>query len=105
MPHSLASPGKRFVEGRRHILNKWSTCSKRDNPRLNRSAIVVPIGRCGRLPLGDRPAFRETSAVHDEIAVNRIDDLWTATERLRALEEAAPVGIVALDRDGRITIW
>jgi len=31
--------------------------------------------------------------------------LWTATERLRALEEAAPVGIVALDQDGRIMIW
>jgi PAS domain S-box-containing protein len=31
--------------------------------------------------------------------------LWDATERLRALEEAAPVGIVALDQDGRVTIW
>ncbi len=31
--------------------------------------------------------------------------LWTATERLRVLEEAAPVGIIALDLDGRITIW
>ncbi len=31
--------------------------------------------------------------------------LWTATERLRVLEEAAPVGIIALDLEGRITIW
>ena len=31
--------------------------------------------------------------------------LWTATERLRALEEAAPVGIVAFDLEGRVTIW
>jgi two-component system cell cycle sensor histidine kinase/response regulator CckA len=33
------------------------------------------------------------------------DALWTATERLRAVEEAAPIGIVALDLDGRVTIW
>jgi PAS domain S-box-containing protein len=31
--------------------------------------------------------------------------LWNATERLRALEEAAPVGIVAFDLEGRVTIW
>src|SRR6267142_4150154 len=31
--------------------------------------------------------------------------LWTATERLRALEEGAPAGIVALDKNGRVTIW
>jgi PAS domain S-box-containing protein len=31
--------------------------------------------------------------------------LWNATDRLRALEEAAPVSIVAFDRDGRVTIW
>ena len=31
--------------------------------------------------------------------------LWSATERLRAVEEAAPVGIVALDQDGRVTMW
>ncbi len=31
--------------------------------------------------------------------------LWNATERLRALEEAAPVGVVALDDHGRVMIW
>jgi len=31
--------------------------------------------------------------------------LWNVTERLRALEEAVPVSIVALDQDGRVTIW
>ena len=31
--------------------------------------------------------------------------LWNATERLRALEEAAPVAIVALDRDRRVVMW
>ena len=31
--------------------------------------------------------------------------LWTATERLRALEEAAPAGLVALDLSGRVTMW
>ena len=31
--------------------------------------------------------------------------LWNATERLRALEEAAPAGIVAFDLEGRVTIW
>lgn len=43
---------------------------------------------------------------------NRVTDpskadevLWTATERLRAIEEAAPVGIIALDQNERITIW
>src|SRR5580704_2082781 len=33
------------------------------------------------------------------------DALWTAAERLRAIEEAAPVSIIALDERGRITIW
>jgi two-component system, cell cycle sensor histidine kinase and response regulator CckA len=31
--------------------------------------------------------------------------LWNATERLRAMEEAAPAGIVAFDLEGRVTIW
>ena len=31
--------------------------------------------------------------------------LWTAKERLRAIEEAAPVSIVALDQNDRVTIW
>ena len=31
--------------------------------------------------------------------------LWTAKERLRAIEEAAPVSIVALDQRDRVTIW
>ena len=33
------------------------------------------------------------------------DALWDANERLRAIEEAAPEGIVALDSHGHVTIW
>jgi PAS domain S-box-containing protein len=51
--------------------------------------------------------------VHDEIeppacaqrAPTTLEALRTATERLRALEEAAPAGIVALDLDGCVTMW
>jgi PAS domain S-box-containing protein len=31
--------------------------------------------------------------------------LWAATERLRALEEAAPAAVMAVDQNERITIW
>jgi two-component system, cell cycle sensor histidine kinase and response regulator CckA len=55
----------------------------------------------------------ERPAVHDEIETpasvqgsrTTSEALWTATERLRALEEAAPAGIVALDLNGRVTMW
>jgi two-component system cell cycle sensor histidine kinase/response regulator CckA len=51
--------------------------------------------------------------VHDETetpawvqaAPTASEALWTATERLRALEEAAPAGLVALDLNGRVTMW
>jgi two-component system, cell cycle sensor histidine kinase and response regulator CckA len=33
------------------------------------------------------------------------DALWIATERLRALQDAAPVAIVAFDQDARVTLW
>jgi two-component system cell cycle sensor histidine kinase/response regulator CckA len=50
--------------------------------------------------------------MHDDLgaaasgkAPTTAEALWNATERLRALEEAAPVGIVAFDLEGRVTIW
>ena len=57
--------------------------------------------------------YHERPAVHDEIEnpawvqgpPTTSEALWTATERLRALEEAAPAGIVALDLHGRVTMW
>jgi len=43
--------------------------------------------------------------VHEDDDAACADALWDATERLRAIEEAAPEGIVAVDRQGRVTIW
>jgi two-component system, cell cycle sensor histidine kinase and response regulator CckA len=57
-------------------------------------------------------AFPEPHAVGNDVeksdrvnAPTAAQALWTATERLRALEEATPAAIVALDHDGRVTIW
>jgi PAS domain S-box-containing protein len=58
------------------------------------------------LPFATPPVL-PASANRDNLqpAPTTAEALWTATERLRALEEAAPVGIVAIDLDGRVTIW
>jgi PAS domain S-box-containing protein len=45
------------------------------------------------------------AAAHAAIVTTTAEALWNATERLRAMEEAAPAGIVAFDLEGRVTIW
>ncbi|MEO6237700.1 MAG: ATP-binding protein [Vicinamibacterales bacterium] len=49
----------------------------------------------------------DPSAAAGQVAASptTAEALWTATERLRALEEAAPAAIVGLDLEGRVTIW
>jgi len=33
------------------------------------------------------------------------DTVWSVAQRLRAIEDAAPVGIIAVDHAGRVAIW
>ncbi len=90
--------------------------------------IRIPEGLLGRIVQAvERPAFVRNRLDENEVGellillvfcgaafivdrtvtktrANR-EALWTTMERLRALEQAAPVGIVALDLQGRVMIW
>ncbi len=50
-----------------------------------------------------RPLRTEPTPADDPPTATEV--LWDAAERLRAVEEAAPVSLVALDQDERVTMW